>query len=75
MLLISRRYLSVFSVISMFLVLHFFQCRRDHGLSMIYGDSLSSLSLARSYTKGISRFPHSLSQVSIFRVLSTASYN
>ena len=26
MLLISRRYLSVFSVISMFLVLHFFQC-------------------------------------------------
>ena len=40
---------------------------------MIYGDSLSSLSLARSYTKGISRFPHSLSQVSIFRVLSCSS--
>ena len=27
MLLISRRYLSVFSAISMFLVLHFFQCK------------------------------------------------
>ena len=32
---------------------------------MIYGDSLSLLSLASSYTGGISRFPH---RISIFMV-------